>query len=97
MNGKLGTEEFTQTAVDTFFAVGGIRGVIPFAVELGRFLQDLFGAKLDTKTASFTSILEDFDLASAGLYLVLGQSFSPIFHATLSLSRYISVRRNSLD
>jgi len=37
-NGKLRTEEFTQTAVDTFFAVGGIRRVIPFTIELGRFL-----------------------------------------------------------
>jgi len=94
-NGKLRTDEFTQATVHTFVAVGGIRWVIPFTVELRRFLQDMFRAKLDAKLTSFASFLKDFYLTTAGLYLALVQCFSPILHTTLSLSRCFGVRRNS--
>jgi len=37
-NGKLGTDEFTQTAVNAFVRMSGINRVISFAIELCRFL-----------------------------------------------------------
>jgi len=37
-NGKIGTDKFTQTAVNAFVRTSGIRRMIPFTIELGRFL-----------------------------------------------------------
>jgi hypothetical protein len=70
-NGKLRADEFAQTTVNTVVTASGINRMIPFTVELYRFLQYLSGAKLNAKPTPFTHILEDFNLAMAGFYLVL--------------------------
>jgi hypothetical protein len=70
-NGKIRADEFAQTAVNTVVTASGINRMIPFTIELCRFLQYLSGAKLDAKLTSFALILQDFNLAVTGLYLVL--------------------------
>jgi hypothetical protein len=70
-NGKLRADELTQTAVNAVVTASHINRVIPFTIELCRFLQYLSGAKLDAKPTSFALILQDFNLAVTGLYLVL--------------------------
>jgi len=70
-NGKLGTDEFTQTAVNAFVRTSGINRMIPFAIELCRFLKDLFGTKLNAELTLLASVLEDLNSAADGLYSVL--------------------------
>jgi len=85
-DGKLRAKQLTKAAVHTVFGACGISGVISLAVKCIGLFHDVFGAKLDAKTASLASFIRYLNLTSARLKFVLIQRFSPYLHTAMLLS-----------
>jgi len=78
--GKFRAKHLAETAVHTIFGLCRLGGVISFGVKSLGFLQDVFGTELNAKPASLAPVFHNFNLTSAGLYLIQVQRFSPYLH-----------------
>jgi hypothetical protein len=61
-NGDIWTHDTAHGAMDAIFGARLIGGKVAFGVDLGRDLEDIFGADGDAQTATFAAILFDIVL-----------------------------------
>jgi hypothetical protein len=59
IDGKIRAEQGTQTAIGAMKIVDNFGGVIPFRISVLGYRQHISGTELDTKTASFTAVIDD--------------------------------------
>jgi hypothetical protein len=60
-DGKIGTEESTQSAVDAVDVLSILGGMVALGVGALRHDQHLLGAELDAEPASFAPFLDDMN------------------------------------
>jgi hypothetical protein len=85
INGKVGTEQGTQSTVDTRRIVKDFRGMVAFRVGVLGHDERALGAELDAKAASFTPFLDDVNDAMRYLDAISIQGLSPIGHGPSSI------------
>jgi hypothetical protein len=85
IDGKVGAQQGTQSAVHAVGAVGEFRGVVALGVGVPGHDEHVLRAELNAKTASFASLLNDMNDAVGHLNAVPIKRLSPIAHNPTSI------------
>jgi hypothetical protein len=86
IDGEIGTEQGTKSAIDALCVVGQFGRVVAFRIGALGHDQHTLGAKLNAKAASLAPLLNDVDDAVRHLDAVSIQGLSPVGHCSSSFS-----------
>jgi hypothetical protein len=80
VDGEIGAQQGTQTAVGAVLVVDYFGRVVPFGIGAGGYGKQVPGTKLDAETASFTAVINHMDDPVRNPDAISVERLSPVWH-----------------